>query len=66
MDTVSTVSAAAPGRSCTPATWHLDADHGQVRFHTRAMFGLFPVLGRIEQFDGGRHPSKRPGTRRAA
>jgi polyisoprenoid-binding protein YceI len=32
--------------------WYVDPARSQVHFHTRAMFGLFPVLGRFERFGG--------------
>jgi polyisoprenoid-binding protein YceI len=37
--------------------WHVDPARSQVHFHTRAMFGLFPVLGRFERFGGTLHAS---------
>ena len=38
-----------------PGDWRLDPARSHVRFHTRAMFGLFPVLGRFEKFEGSLH-----------
>jgi polyisoprenoid-binding protein YceI len=35
--------------------WHVDPARSQVHFHTRAMFGLFPVLGKFERFSGTLH-----------
>ena len=32
--------------------WYVDPTRSQVHFHTRAMFGLFPVLGKFERFGG--------------
>ena len=32
--------------------WYVDPARSQVHFHTRAMFGLFPVLGKFERFGG--------------
>ncbi len=34
------------------AVWNVDPARSRVHFHTRAMFGLFAVLGRFERFDG--------------
>jgi polyisoprenoid-binding protein YceI len=35
--------------------WRVDPGRSRVRFHTRAMFGLLPVLGRFERFGGALH-----------
>jgi len=35
--------------------WYVDPAHSRLHFHTRAMFGLFPVLGRFERFGGVLH-----------
>jgi len=35
--------------------WLLDPARSRVHFHTRAMFGLFPVVGRFERFEGVLH-----------
>jgi polyisoprenoid-binding protein YceI len=35
--------------------WYVDPARSQVHFHTRAMLGLFPVLGRFERFAGVLH-----------
>lgn len=32
--------------------WRIDGARSSVRFHTRAMFGLFPVVGRFDRFGG--------------
>jgi polyisoprenoid-binding protein YceI len=45
--TSSTDSAVLPS-----GEWYVDPARSQVHFHTRAMFGLFPVLGRFERFGG--------------
>ena len=43
---------AAPAPILDAAVWQVDPARSRVHFHTRAMFGLFPVLGRFERFDG--------------
>ncbi|MGO9490532.1 MAG: YceI family protein [Solirubrobacteraceae bacterium] len=53
MDTPSNTSASP--LKLQSGDWRIDADRSHVRFHTRAMFGLFPVLGRFERFDGTLH-----------
>lgn len=35
--------------------WYVDPARSRVHFHTRAFFGLFPVLGRFEGYDGVLH-----------
>jgi len=54
MDTQTLTTAA--GSESAPvlgaAVWHVDPARSRVHFHTRAMFGLFAVLGRFERFDG--------------
>lgn len=47
-------SSVAP-TSLPTGDWHIDPTRSQVHFHTRAMFGLFPVLGRFESFAGVLH-----------
>jgi polyisoprenoid-binding protein YceI len=50
--TGNTDSAALPS-----GDWYVDPARSQVHFHTRAMFGLFPVLGKFERFGGTLHVS---------
>jgi polyisoprenoid-binding protein YceI len=53
MDTVSSVNASS--ERLQGGDWRVDAGRSHVRFHTKAMFGLFGVLGRFERFDGELH-----------
>jgi hypothetical protein len=49
--TTDTTSSTDPG-VLPSGEWYVDPGRSQVHFHTRAMFGLFPVLGRFERFGG--------------
>jgi polyisoprenoid-binding protein YceI len=51
--TSNTDSGALPG-----GDWYVDRARSQVHFHTRAIFGLFPVLGKFERFGGTLHVSE--------
>jgi len=42
-------------RTMPSGDWSVDPARSRVHFHTRAMFGLFPVLGRFERFGGVLH-----------
>ncbi|HEX3511232.1 MAG TPA: YceI family protein [Solirubrobacteraceae bacterium] len=56
---MSTETVTAPLSQLAPipraGDWQVDPAQSRVHFHTRAMFGLFPVHGRFEQFGGVLH-----------
>lgn len=39
----------------TAGDWHVDPRRSDVTFHTRALFGLLPVHGRFDGYDGVLH-----------
>jgi polyisoprenoid-binding protein YceI len=52
MATVTNTSSSTDAGALPSGDWYVDPARSQVHFHTRAMFGLFPVLGRFERFGG--------------
>ncbi len=55
MPIAQTASTSAPLTAVPAGEWHVDPVRSRVEFHTRAMAGLFPVLGRFERFAGDLH-----------
>jgi polyisoprenoid-binding protein YceI len=53
METTSSAIVQAP--KLRSGDWRVDDRRSLVRFHTRAMFGLFPVAGRFDRFAGTLH-----------
>jgi polyisoprenoid-binding protein YceI len=50
-----TSSASVQAATVRSGDWRVDEGNSFVRFHTRAMFNLFPVVGRFDRFDGTLH-----------
>lgn len=50
---MTTQTPSQPKLAIPSGEWYIDPAKSSVHFHTRAMLGLFPVLGRFERFSGG-------------
>ena len=52
MATLTNTTSGTDSAALPSGDWYVDPARSQVHFHTRAMFGLFPVLGKFERFGG--------------
>ena len=53
METTTSTIQASP--TMPSGDWSVDPARSRVRFHTRAMFGILPVVGQLERFGGVLH-----------